>query len=380
MAGPGRVRPPPRSLGVQPPRRGGAPEAPGRARRQARLPGDRAHRPRQHVRRDRLLPARAGRRDQAHPGLRALHRPRQPVRARPGGRPVRGREPRHRARAERDGLPQPDQARLEGLPRGVLLQAAGRQGASGPARRRPADPVRVPQLRGVAAAPGRGGAQGPGGRRLVRGRLRAGPLLHGGPGPRPRRSDQGDRRHAPHRPRARGGRRGHERLPLPRGDGRPRPRGAPVSPDRRQDLRPQPVEVRHRGVLPEVRGGDGQGLRASARGLRGHAGGGRALQPRADVRPVPAPPLRGPPRPDPGLLSPHGGRGRPPAALPRPVARDPRPVRLRARASSRRCSSPATSWWSGTSSGTRRSRGSRSGRAEARRQPRWSPTASGLRQ
>ena len=62
----------------------------------------------------------------------------------------------------------------------------------------------------------------------------------------------------------------------------------------------------------------GKVFAASARGLRGHAGGRRALQPRADVRPVPAPPLRGPARPDPGLLSPRGGRGRPPAAFPRP--------------------------------------------------------------
>ena len=45
-------------------------------------------------------------------------------------------------------------------------------------------------------------------------------------------------------------------------------------------------------------------------------------------------------------------------------------------ASSRRWASPATSWWSGTSSPTRASRGSRSARAAARRPARSSPTAS----
>ena len=143
---------------------------------------------------------------QAHPRLRALRRPGEPVRAGPGRRAVRGREPRHRPRPERGGLPEPHQARLEGIPRGVLLQAAGRQGAPGPALGRPPDPVRVPQLRGVAPAPGRRGAEGARGRRLVRGRLRPRPLLHGDPGARPRRPDPGDRRNPPHRPRPRGGR------------------------------------------------------------------------------------------------------------------------------------------------------------------------------
>ena len=96
----------------------------------------------------------------------------------------------------------------------------------------------------------------------------------------------------------------HERLALPRGDGRARPRGPPLPPDRRQDRRPQPVEVRHRGVLPQVGRGDAQGLRASARGLHEHPGRRRALQPRADVRPVPPAAVRGAGRPDAGLLPP----------------------------------------------------------------------------
>src|SRR5207247_6109421 len=47
-------------------------------------------------------------------------------------------EPRHRSRKERDRLSQPDQARLQGLPRGLLLQAAGGPRAARPARRGPA--------------------------------------------------------------------------------------------------------------------------------------------------------------------------------------------------------------------------------------------------
>ena len=105
----------------------------------------------------------------------------------------------------------------------------------------------------------------------------------------------------------------HQRLALPRGDRRPRPRGAPVHPDRHHDGRPQPLEVLDRGVLSEVRRRDAHGVRGSARGLHEHPGRRRALQPRADVRPVPSPALPGARRVHARLLPRAPGRRGPPA-------------------------------------------------------------------
>ena len=46
------------------------------------------------------------------------------------GRRLRGRQPPHGARPQRGRLPEPHQARLQGLPRGLLLQAARGQGTA----------------------------------------------------------------------------------------------------------------------------------------------------------------------------------------------------------------------------------------------------------
>src|SRR2546422_6305670 len=120
-----RVRSPPRPLRVQPPRRR-------RATREARPEGegsaparDRVDGPRQPLRGDRLLSRGAEDRRQADPRLRALRRPREPEGARLPGRRVRGREPPDGPGAEPRRLPEPHQAGLEGLPRGLLLQAPG---------------------------------------------------------------------------------------------------------------------------------------------------------------------------------------------------------------------------------------------------------------
>src|SRR5204862_180828 len=48
-----------------------------------------------------------------------------------------------------DRLPEPHQAGLAGVPRGLLLQAPGRPRAAGAARRRVAGALRVPELRGL---------------------------------------------------------------------------------------------------------------------------------------------------------------------------------------------------------------------------------------
>ena len=154
----------------------------------AGLPGARAHRPRQPLRRDRLLQRvrEAGVKPilgcelYVAPGSRFERSPQD------GG--YEGASHCTVARPQRDGLPQPDQARLQGVPRGLLLQAPGRPRAARPARRRPARALGLPQLRGEPAALGRGRGQGAAGRGLVPGGVRQGLLLHGGPVARPRAS------------------------------------------------------------------------------------------------------------------------------------------------------------------------------------------------
>src|SRR2546430_15541968 len=89
------------------------------------LPRHRADGPRQPLRGDRLLPRGPEGRRQADRRVRALRRPRKPARARLAGRRLRGREPPDRPGAEPRRLPEPRQAGLEGLTRGVLLQAPG---------------------------------------------------------------------------------------------------------------------------------------------------------------------------------------------------------------------------------------------------------------
>src|SRR5215467_1137144 len=92
---------------------------------------------------------------------------------------------------------------------------------------------------------------------LVPGGFRQGPLLHGGPGPRHGRAGEGDRRDAGHRQGHRGADRRHQRLALPRGGPRPRPRGAAVHPDGQRDERSRPLEVLDQRVLHKIGRGDG---------------------------------------------------------------------------------------------------------------------------
>ncbi len=210
--------------------------------------------------------------------MRAVRRAGWTEGTRQPGRWLRGREPSDRPGAEPGRVPQPHEARVEGVPRGLLLQAARRQGAARPARRRARGALRMPEQRGLAAHQRRRDAQGAHGRGLVPGSVRQGPLLHGGPGPRAGRADQGDRRDAPDRGGDRRADRGHQRLALPRGRPLARARGAPLHPDRLHAERPEPLEVLHRGVLREVRGGDGGGLRRDAGGVHQHRAGRRAVR------------------------------------------------------------------------------------------------------
>ncbi len=160
----------------------------------AALPRARADRPRQPLRRRRLLQRvhEGGR--EADPGLRALRGAGQPLRAVGPGRQLRGREPLHGARAQRDRLREPHEAGLEGLPRGLLLQAPGGPRAARAARGRSPRAVRLPQLRGEPA-PERGRrGEGARDRGLVPGGVRQGLLLHGGAVARARGAAARDRR------------------------------------------------------------------------------------------------------------------------------------------------------------------------------------------
>jgi len=69
----------------------------------------------------------------------------------------------------------------------------------------------------------------------------------------------------------------HQRLALPRGGARARPRGAPLHSDGHESRRPEPLPVLDRRVLRQVGGGDGPRLRRVARGVPQHAGRRRAL-------------------------------------------------------------------------------------------------------
>ncbi len=79
--------------------------------------------------------------DRRHGSLRGPGRPARPH-ARQGEQ-----QPSRAPREERDRLPEPPEAHLDRLPRGVLLQAADRQGAAAQAQRRAHLPLRLPQGR-----------------------------------------------------------------------------------------------------------------------------------------------------------------------------------------------------------------------------------------
>ena len=112
--------------------------------------GDGGHRARQHVLVGHLPRPRAEARRQADPRLRGVRRAGRPAHEE---RHARGdREPPRAARRDQRGLPQPDQARVGRLHRGLLLQAAHRQGAARAARAGPDRPEQLPEGRGRRAA------------------------------------------------------------------------------------------------------------------------------------------------------------------------------------------------------------------------------------
>ena len=181
----------------------------GRGRR--RPEGHRHHRPRQHVRRPRLLQGRQRRRPSSPSSApRPTWRPSPGSSARPAGPDGRRRGGRGRggeallppdpAGRDHRRLPQPDEALQRRLPGGLLLQASGRLGAAGAAPRGCHRHHRLPGRPGPAVpAPGRlrGGLRS---RRPAAGHLRAGQPVRGAPGPRPGEAAQDQSAADRHRP------------------------------------------------------------------------------------------------------------------------------------------------------------------------------------
>ena len=258
--------------------------------REGRRAGPRRHRARQPVL-ERGVPRRGAKTgDQADPRLRGLRRTRQPSRAE---RHARGdQQPPRAPRREPHRLSQPHQAGLRRVHGGVLLQAADRQGAAGPARGGARRPERLPEGRGGDGAPHRAVEAGP----------RGGRDLSGHPGSRqllPRDAVPGHRGAAGRQqrppavgPRPRSAARLHQRRPLPQAGGSPSARRAAVHRHRQERQRRAAPALPRGSVLPEDRGRDARGVRRlSGRALE-HRGHRRTLQRRARVRREPPAELR----------------------------------------------------------------------------------------
>ena len=179
--------------------------------------------------------------------------------------------------AENDrGLPQPHEAVLGGLPRGLLLQAARRLGAARATPQRPDRHHRLPGRRRAPGAAGRRRRRGRGAGGAAAGHLRARQPLRRAAGPRHRRPTPDESAADRDRPAHRRAAARHQRQPLHAPRRRRGPRRAPVRPDRRAALGHQPLQVRGHRALPQVRGRDAPPLPRRARGVRQHAPDRRA--------------------------------------------------------------------------------------------------------
>ena len=203
-----------------------------------------------------------------------------------GGPGQRELQPPGPAGRDARGLAQPDQAGLGRLHRGVLPQAAHRQGAAGQARQGPHRPQQLPQGRDPAGDHDGPDGQGAGVGGDVPRPAGEGQLLprdavarHRGPEgrqPRPGAARQG--------PRPVAGR--HQRRALPAARRSRAARHPAVHRDGAQRQRPRPAALSRRPVLPEDRRRDGEDLRGRVpRGHQQHGAYRRAVQRRPERRP-----------------------------------------------------------------------------------------------
>ena len=257
----------------------------------------------------------------------------------------RAAQPPDAPRRDDRGLLQPHQALLGRLPRGLPPQAAHLARADGASRRRPHRALRMPVGRGVLEPRARRPRGGPHRARHPGPDLRARRRLRGDPARGPGDADRHQRAPAPAggRHRAPDGRHLRRALPVPRG--RRRPRGTAGHPDARPAEQPEPLQVPDEGVLPQDRRRDGRGAARLPRRAAGLAGDRRALRGarvaagRRQAAPLPRA-RGGHPRAVPGPPVPRGHRPPLPAGGARRGRRAPA---LRARRSSARWASPATS-------------------------------------
>ena len=240
--------------------------------RRARHARGRDDRPRQPVRRLRVLPAGQGPRGQADHRHRGLRRP-QHLAVRAASRQLLRRRPRRRLRPRRlhphdaaqrdhrrDAQPVPDLHRR--LARRVLPSPADRPRAARPAQQRADRHHRLPERRGPGSPASRQLRRRPAGGRRLPGHPRPGQLLPRADGPRPGDRDPGPRRVAPAGQGPADPAAGHQRQPLRHARGRALAGASAVHQLRLHDghprrRRPGPaVRVLRRRLLPEVRGGD----------------------------------------------------------------------------------------------------------------------------
>ena len=276
-----RVRPSAPALGVLAARRRLPHRGAARPRGRAEDAGARDYRARQHVLVDHLSRSGAQARHQPDSRLRSLRRARRPPDEERHAR--RNGESPGAPRRDARGLSQPHQARVVGIHRGLLLQAAHRQGAAGRALGRPHRPQQLPEGRGRDRHPHRAAGEG---------------HARGGDLPRhprarqflPRDAVPGDRRPArrQHRPgadcpRPQPAARVHERRPLPEELGPPAARRPALHRHRQDRQRHRAAALSRRPVLLEDGAGNGGGLRRFSRGDGQHRAHRRAL-PRRPVR------------------------------------------------------------------------------------------------
>ena len=200
--------------------------------------------------------------------------------------------------------------------------AAGRPGAARTVRTRAHRDDRLP-LRRDPDAPAAGAVRPreAGGLRPAR-PVRAGELLLRAHGPRARHRASRAARPAPTRPRAGAAARRDQRPPLHEPGGRQGPLGAALCPVRVHDDGPEPVQVRHRRLLPQEPCRDAPHLARAPRGLRQHPPHRRDVRhlvhrgrgPLHAAVPLPAGGER-------GELVRQGGPARPRRALPRRASR-----------------------------------------------------------
>ncbi len=254
-----RLRPSPSPHGVlaarrRLPRRGTA-----RSGAEAGHAGARRHRARQHVLGGHLPRLRAEEGRQADPRLRGLRGAgRSPHQERHAGR---DRQPPRAPGGDQRGVPQPDQAGVVGLHRGLLLQAAHRQGSAGPAQQGPDRAVQLSQgrsRRGHLQGSAREGADGRG--HLPR-HPRPGQLLPRAAVPGARRAEGRQPRPARHRPRSRPADGVHQRRALPARGRLQAARHPALHRHRQVGQRHRSAALSRRSVLPEDAGGDGEDLR-----------------------------------------------------------------------------------------------------------------------